>query len=88
MAAKTKRLIEEKNIAKLGQQVLVYPEPGADPFLATVNQIDLVSGIILTVVIKDKNKLEMVIDVKNTIVTFVPFLWSFIQKVKSWFKKK
>ncbi len=88
MATKSQVQVEAHNLAKVGDKVLVYTEPGKDPILAIVDEIDHATGIILTVVIKDENKRNKILNVKDKIITFVPFLWSVFQVIRGWFKKK
>lgn len=79
-------LTKTMNKVKLGQRVLVYPEPGVDPIEAVISAIDPLTNIILEVTFKDENKKDKVLKVKNKIVTVLPMLYSFFKMIKSWFK--
>ena len=77
-----------KNMSKikLGQKVLVYPEPGVEPILAIVTAIDELTGLIVEVTYKDADKKNKILKVKTKIVTVLPILYSFFKMIKSWFK--
>ena len=79
--------ISKKNTAKIGDKVLVYPGPGQDPILGIIKEIDMVSGLIISVLLKDGPMKDKVISVKNKVVLAVPIFYSIIKLVMSWFKK-
>jgi hypothetical protein len=74
------------NKIKLGQKVLVYPEPGVEPILAIVTAIDEITGLIVEVTFKDADKKDKILKVKTKIVTVLPTLYQFFKMIKSWFK--
>lgn len=74
--------------AKIGDKVLVYPDPGQDPIEGIIKEIDMITGIILSVFVKDGPVKDKVISVKNKVVLAVPIFYSLFKLIKSWFKKR
>lgn len=74
-------------VAQIGDKVLVYPGPGQEPIEGTVATIDHITGMILEVLIQDKNKKERIIKTKDLVIVFAPTLIRLGKKLWRWIKK-
>lgn len=73
--------INLENRVSVGQKVVVYPGFGEDPIEGVVNKVDEVTGIILEVVVKDKNKLTKILNVKKMVVYLAPTLFDLLKRL-------
>lgn len=55
--------------------------PGQDLVEVIINEVDDITGIILTVVVKDENKRARIIEVKDKIVFVLPSIVRFILRL-------
>lgn len=61
------------NKSLIGREVLVH-QIGQDPLVGIISKIDQATGLILEVIVKDKDKLERIIEVKDKVVSLLPWL--------------
>lgn len=73
---------------KKGNKVLIYTTPGQDPIEGVIHKIDTVTGIIISVIFKDGEKKDRIMNVKNNIVLAVPIFNVIIKLIRSLLKNK
>ena len=71
----------------LGKTAILF-EPGEDPVEVIITKIDQASGLIIEVVIKNDELEKKVLDVKNKVVVFLPWIIRLIMSLIDFFKRK
>lgn len=61
---------------------------GEDPVEVIVSKIDVASGLIIEVIIKDENLEKRVLDVKDKVVVVLPWAIRFVLQIIGWIKSR